>query len=413
MKIQLIEAFHGGHHTNYIEALLPTFRRNLESGHVSEVTITVTKTHHEQLLRQGIAKQEAVNLRFLPTFPDINPNPSLQDRYKLFQSINQSVEEVNADALICTSADYDVMFSALLKSNASYGARQGCKSVGVFHYGYPRSKNLAWKENLKQKIYETAWKNAAWDRFLFVNPLMYEYIKQQNSTFSGKTTLLPDPVPAAISVETIEARKRLGIPQDGFYLGFVGMMDTRKAIPELLAAFVHAKAHLSSRLLLAGMLAQEYHQLIQEKYADLVKSQRIVLINRHLSNDEVQLGYAAIDAQALLQYRRINLSANLLKAVAYGKPILVDNYGYTGMMTNRFGLGSSCDVHNIDSISHAMTHLIETAKNFKQTPQTKRLIEFHHVDNYANTIMAQLISNNEPDSKLRTWEWVCEGLVDL
>lgn len=410
MKIQLIEAFHGGHHTNYIEALLPTFRRNLENGQVSEVTITVTKTHHEQLLRQGIAQQESVNLRFLPTFPDTSPNPNLQDRYQLFRSINQSVQEVDADAFICTSADYDVMFSALLKNNASYGTKNGCKALGVFHYGYPRSKSLAWKENLKQKIYETAWRNAAWDRFLFVNPLIYEYIKQENSKFSARTTLLPDPVPAIISIETTEARERLGIPQDGFYLGFVGMVDSRKAIPELLAAFVHAKAHLSSRLLLAGMLAKEYHELIQEKYADLVKSKRIILINRHLSNDEIHLGYAAIDAQVLLQYRRMNLSANLLKAVAYVKPILVDNYGYTGMMASRFGLGSSCDVHNIDSISEAIIHLIETSKNFKPTPQSKRLMEFHKFDNYANTIMAELISSSKTNSELHTWDWVCEGL---
>jgi hypothetical protein len=53
------------------------------------------------------------------------------------------------------------MFSALLKNNASFGTRSVCKVLSVFHYGYPRSKSLAWKENLEQKIYETAWRNAA------------------------------------------------------------------------------------------------------------------------------------------------------------------------------------------------------------------------------------------------------------
>lgn len=411
MKIQLIEAFQGGHHTNYIEALLPTFRRNLENGHVDQVTITITKEHHDQLLRQGIAKQEEVNLRFLPTFPVTNPNPSLRERYKLFQAINQSVKEVSADALICTSADYDVMFSAFLKNKSTYGARQGRRAVGAFHYGYPNSKNLAWKEVFKQKIYETAWEHASWDRFLFVNPLMYEYVKQKNSFFSTKTELLPDPVPTKISMETAEAREFLGVPQDGFYIGFVGMMDHRKAIPELLAAFASAKIHLTSRLLLAGKLAQEYQQLIEEKYADLVQSQRIILINRHLTNQEVQIGYAAIDVQALLQYRRMNLSANLLKAVAYGKPILVDSYGYTGMMADRFGIGSTCDVHNLDSIAQGLKFLIENANNFKPTMQTKRLIEFHHVDNYANTIMSELLNNRAHHPDLRSWDWVCEGIV--
>ncbi|MBX9675451.1 MAG: hypothetical protein K2V71_02460 [Methylotenera sp.] len=186
MKIQLIEAFQGGHHTNYIEALLPAFRRGLENGDVDQITITITKEHHEQLLRQGIAKQEEVNLCFLPNFPVTNPNPSLRERYQLFQAINQSVKEVSADALICTSADYDVMFSAFLKSKSTYGARHGRRAVGAFHYGYPNSKNLGWKEVFKQKVYETAWEHASWDRFLFVNPLMYEYVIEKNSFFQQR-----------------------------------------------------------------------------------------------------------------------------------------------------------------------------------------------------------------------------------
>jgi hypothetical protein len=90
------------------------------------------------------------------------------------------------------------MFSALLKNNASFGTRSVCKVLSVFHYGYPRSKSLAWKENLEQKIYETAWRNAAWDRFLFVNPLIYEFIKQENSKFAARVRLLPDPVQAKL-----------------------------------------------------------------------------------------------------------------------------------------------------------------------------------------------------------------------
>lgn len=409
MKIQLIEAFHGGHHTNYIEALLPTFRRSLESGQLTEVVITVTQHHHEQLLRQGIAKPEAVNLKFSPTFPVINPDPSLRDRYQLFQAINASVKEVGSDAFICTSADYDVIFSALLKSRAAYGGKTGRRSVGVFHYGYPHNKNVASKDKLKQTIYETAWKHAAWDKYLFVNPIMYEELKVLNSSFASKIALLPDPVPPKINITNADARERLGIPVDGVYIGFVGMMDYRKAIPELLSAFVQSKAYENSRLLLAGSLAPEYQKLIEENYAELIEKQRIILINRHLSNEEIQWGYAAIDAQALLQYRRANLSANLLKAVAYGKPILVDNYGYTGMMANRFKLGCTCDVNNISSISAAIIELIEKAKTYKPTEHTNRLIQFHHIDNYANTIMSELL-NNDQSIKLLTWEWVCEGL---
>lgn len=77
MKIQLIEVFHVGHHANYIEALLPTFRRNLENGQISEVTITVTKTHHEQLLRQGIDSISQAMIHMIETSKISNQLPNL------------------------------------------------------------------------------------------------------------------------------------------------------------------------------------------------------------------------------------------------------------------------------------------------------------------------------------------------
>lgn len=411
MKIQLIEAFQGGHHTNYIEALLPTLRTFLQRGQISEAVITITQKHYNLLVHQGVAKKEEVNLHFKATLPEVNPNPKLQDRLRLFDSINASVKEVCSDAIICTSADYDVMFNALLHKKANFGGALGPRAVGVFHYGYPKNESLTWKEKIKQKIYETSWQHATWNRFLFVNPMVYEGIIQTEGIFASKITLLPDPVPTKINMESAEARERLNIPSDGIYIGFVGMMDNRKAIPEILASFVNSKAYESSRLLLAGLLAEEYHQLIYEKYSHLVNNQRIILINRHLTNDEIQLGYAAVDVHALLQYRRMNLSANLLKAVAYGKPILVDSCGYTGMMANRFALGSTCDVNDLESISKAMVQAIELASNFKPSIQSSRLLQFHNPDNYANTVMSELL-NSKNDAKnldIYTWDWVCES----
>ena len=409
MKIQLIEAYKSGHHTNYIDALLPAFRRNLESGVITEVVITVTQSHYELLVQQGIAQPETVNLRFMPTFPEIDPNPSFKERIALFDAFRAAVDAVNPNAILATSADYDVMVNALFSRKANFGGQKGPHAVGVFHYGYPSSETLTWKEKLKQSIYETSWKNSTWDRFLLVNPMLYEELVKKKGALYSKLTLLPDPVPSRIDVSALEARQRLGIPLDGLYVGFVGMMDQRKAIPELLAGFVNSGASKSSRLLLAGRLAHEYQQLINDTYADLVANQTIIVINRHLSNEEIQLGYAAVDVHALLQYRRMNLSANLLKAVAYGKPILVDNCGYTGMMVNRFDLGVACDVNNAESINHALREAIEKAPTFKPSLQANRLVAFHHPDNYANTVINALLNTEARQGiELKTWDWVCQ-----
>ncbi|MDX1914296.1 MAG: hypothetical protein SFU55_01830 [Methylophilus sp.] len=409
MKIQLIEAFQGGHHSNYIEALLPTFRHFLENGRLSEVVITITPRHFEALQEQGVIKTEQVNLRFSPNLPETNPDPNTWDRKHLFDVMNAAVKEVRPDAVICTSADYDVMMNALFKRQAHFGFKSGTRAVGIFHYGFPSGVALSWKERVKQWIYETSWRHASWDRFLFVNPLVYESLLAKNDAFSQKLTLLPDPVVAKIDIDKIEARQRLNLPTEGTYLGFVGMMDNRKAIPEVLAGFVHSKAHETSRLLLAGFMSPEYAAIIESQYGDLVKSQRIIVMNRFLSNEEVQLGYAAIDVNVLLQYRRMNLSANLLKAVSYEKPIIVDDCGYTGMMTKRFALGELCHVLEIASVSAAITRAIARSENYQTSPQARRLLAFHSPENYGNTIMSELLAEQNKE-ELLSWDWVCQGV---
>jgi glycosyltransferase involved in cell wall biosynthesis len=405
MKIQLIEAFQGGHHSNYIEALLPTFRRFLQSGQLTEVVITITPRHFAALQQQGIVTVEQVNLRFSPTLPESNPNPNMRDRKQIFNMINAAVSNAQPDAVICTSADYDVMMNAVFKRQAHFGFNSGTRAVGVFHYGFPGGVALSWKERVKQWIYDTAWRHASWDRYLFVNPLVYESLLKKKDAFSRKLSLLPDPVPAKVDVDMMEARRRLNIPTDGTYLGFVGMMDNRKAIPEVLAGFVHSKAYESSRLLLAGFLLPEYASLLENQYSDLVKSQRIIVMNRFLSSEEVQLGYAAIDVNVLLQYRRMNLSANLLKAVAYEKPIIVDDCGYTGMMAKRFALGELCHVHDVDSVSAAMLRAIAQSASYQLSSQARRLLAFHSSDNYGNTIMAELLAGQNKENLL-TWDFV-------
>lgn len=406
MKILLIEAFHGGHHTNYIEAMLPAFRQSLMAGEASEVCITISEHHYNNLVMAGIVKQESLNIRYSPTFPVTSQNPSFRERFNLFNTFKRVIEESDADAVIVPSADYDVSVNAL----CSFGGKKPVYAVGVFHYGYPSSTKLTMKETVKRYVYELSWRNSNWNKLLFVNPVVYEGLARTNGSFSNKIQLLPDPVPPALEIDCEEARARLGIPSEGVYVGFVGMMDERKAIPQVLAVFSEKKMYEKCRLLLAGQLAKQYEELIHKRYQHLIDDQRIILINRHLSSVEVQQGYAAIDIVALLQIRRMNLSANLLKAVAYDKPVIADDCGYTGMMVRRFELGYLCDVDDHGSVTNAISRALEKAKSFEPSPQSQRLKEFHHPDNYAKTVMQSLNQNKNHTDKPLTWDWVCQNL---
>ena len=401
MKIQLIEPFQGGHYSNYLESLLPALQRSIVSGAISEAVVTLTPNHYEKLQRERIVQSDH-NLSFDPTFPIIGDLSKVTSRFGLYESHNKAVKRIQPDAYIRTTADYDISVNMLLNNQKKYKKNDGVHSVGLLHYGYPLSEISNLKESIKQNLNQISWTCSDWDNLMFVNPLIYEYIQTQN--LNKRVSMLPDPVPTALHIDTLEARNLLGIPGDGLYLGFVGMMDGRKAIPELLAAFAHAKADTSCRLLLMGKMQPAFSKLLETEYAHLVNSGRIIVMNRFLSAEEVHWGYAAIDVHTLLQYRRMNLSANLLKAVAYGKPVVVDSAGYTGIISQRFGLGQVCDVKSLQSTSDAIKRAIASASYYVPTVQAERLKAFHHPDNYANSVMQELLPNYT--FEVKTWEWV-------
>ncbi len=410
MKLLIIEAYHGGHHTNYIEALLPSCLQALAKGIFTKVVIAITQTHFNQLKRLSVDVEKLANsgVTFDISFPNISPAPSLRDRLALFKAMNNAVQAHAPDYLLATSADYDVMVNAVLNRFAHYGAHTNVKAAGIFHYGLPKDLAQTKKEKLKQTIYETAWHKSSWQHVMMVNPVVYESLQTDNSTLKERLVLLPDPAPKQVAIDQQTARQQLGLPEAGFLLGFVGMMDARKAVPQVLIAFDSISHRSNTYLVLAGQLALEYQQLIKNHFKHLLDSGKLILINRYLSQDEVEIAYQAIDVVTLLQYKRANLSANLIKAMIHDKPIIADDYGYTGMMMRRFKLGYACEVDDLDSIQVAMQRAIHEARDYTPINATKRLKTFHEAENFGGMIVYTLTGQKITES-LQDWDWVCEA----
>jgi glycosyltransferase involved in cell wall biosynthesis len=201
----------------------------------------------------------------------------------------------------------------------------------------------------------------------------------------------------------------LNLPTEGRYVGFIGVMDTRKAIPELLTAWQAAQSDANDYLLLAGRLDPGYRQLIAAEFSELLQQGRIILLDQHLTAEQLIAGYSALDAVAVVQYRRANLSANLLKAIAAGRPAIVDRYGYTGMVVERFQAGYACDVTNVADLTAALKMALAESPSYTLSPQAERLIQFHHPSNFAHTVLQGLTGLLPADysSEIKTWEWVC------
>jgi glycosyltransferase involved in cell wall biosynthesis len=252
----LTEQFEGGHHSNYVLALWPALVRLRAAGVLAGATLAVTQAHAQALAPRLDLSDAAV--RLLPCLPGVGPAP-----WRMARDAAALIARLKPDAVIGLSADYDLPFDAARRLLLPWTA-SAPRSAAVIHYGVPRSQARGWREHAKRLVYRNAWALGSWQRLLFVNPVVEEDLHAHGDALARRATLLPDPVPEPVRHERHAARRRLGLPADGRLIGFVGMMDRRKAIPELCAAFERA-ALPETRLLLAGALDAGFRCRIEQR----------------------------------------------------------------------------------------------------------------------------------------------------
>ncbi len=426
MRVQIFEQFMGGHYTNYIQHLLPALIELKKNNTIDEIIVTITPEHFKSEYFENQLRNYSQWVKFEPCLEYVSGNLgldprvmikspklfllSLQNRAKIASNLISSVYRFKPDYLISTTADTQSSLGWAI--NSFLGLRtlpRNTYAVGIFHYGYSGAANTL-VDRIKDFGYSLTWKYSPWSRLYVVNPLVYEHIKSLDkvSSLSQRIALAPDPVLSSVEVDKKIARNLLGIPEDGRYVGFIGGMDHRVAIPEILKAFSDATSNPTDRLLLAGKMLPEYRKIIEENFVSLLDEDRLILMDRYLSAEELNLGYCALDIVTTVYYKKNNLSANLLKSVISQRPVIVNNFGYTGMMIKRFNNGWACNVLEHKDCVSTFQKGLEECLNYKLNSQTARLIQFHHPDNYAETIIMDLhgMVASSRTQQLKTWHWV-------
>ncbi len=191
-------------------------------------------------------------------------------------------------------------------------------------------------------------------------------------------------------VDRHEARRRLGLADDGPWLGCVGAIDTRKGIDLLLAAFKAAALPASARLFLGGQHHPYIRELLETEYADLVRAQRIVRLDRYLTVAELGDAIASMDLVCTPYARQIALASIVLRAAAARRPVLATDFGWCGRVVPAFQLGWTCNVQNTSEFAHAIAARLEQAAEWQRSPAAEQLVKFHSPQNFAAAFTARL-----------------------
>jgi glycosyltransferase involved in cell wall biosynthesis len=379
MKVQLFEPFAGWHHTKYIATLLPTLIALKDAGKIDEIVVVTTHSHvrsphfADQLAAfTGTVRFDAANLpRRWPASVAIS------------EMLDRSIRKHRPDFLVSTSAN-DGGFPTALRSMMH---ARTLTSVGIFHNGYTK-RPVSPRQFIHDYVQKFARDHAPWSELHVVNPLLYDTIKAKGGHAADRLKLLPDPVFVRKPMEKAAARAYFKLPA-GTIIGMVGQMDKRKAVPDLVRAFRSLEHSEANYLLLAGRLARTYRRLIDREFGDLVRENRIILIDRYLTPEELHCATSACDAVAITYYTD-ELSGNLLAAIAAGRPVLASSEGYTGMIIERFGVGWACSVRNSPSFRSALQSAYRESGSFIMPDTARYLLLFHDPQNFVDTVLAQL-----------------------
>lgn len=403
MKVLIFEPDHTGHRYAYVGPILPAL-----AGLGAGVTLVTTEAARGTPEFQEHIEPHARGLTvdFQPAIDVSSPMRAARGKLGLFDG---AVARHQPEHLYSPSSDG---LTQLLGARPLSRPPKGLETEGCMHRGSYAYPSGSLKRRLMVGAGLMACNRSPWTIVHHVDVVSYEWLKRRGGSFAQRSRLLADPVEHPAPIAHADARRRLGIPEDGRYVGCAGVLDTRKGIDLFVRTFAEHVRDPGVRLLLAGRLAPDIRALIHGPCADLVKSGRIVLIDRFVTKDELHLVLSAMDLVVTPYPAHVGLSNIALRAAAAGRPILASDFGWLGLIVPRFGLGSTCRVRDTDDFAHALARGLESAPSHATGPSAARLLEFHSHPNFIACWTARLRERMSlpASASYRTWEWVMQSV---
>ena len=404
MRVLVHQQFHLGHHYIYLSHLLPRLRDI-----AADVVVALTPAGLKSAEFAAFLEPLVDRITFDPSLPEADTRALMMERWRLHGDLRKTVRRVKPDYVLVPSGDAHA--TAMSAFNvAGLGAVPGhvpCE-LGV-HFGLGSGAADA-KAKVRDRLNQLSLAASGLTRVHFVNHLFYEQICNRGGSLAKRATLMPDPVPASPRLSKLESRRRLGIPEEGRYIGLAASLDSRKAIPEFLAAF-RAVGRPSERVLLAGWINGTHLRTIERSFQDLIDSTRLILIQGFQTATVFQTALSALDVVCTPYPRFGGLSSTLLEGVAAGRPVLTNDFGWSAAITNRFQLGWTCDVLSHDAFSRAIRRAFDECDGYRESEATSRLLAFHLPENFAESWLTGLRkAAGLPRARtLLPWTWVLDA----
>jgi glycosyltransferase involved in cell wall biosynthesis len=403
MHLMIFDPHERGHYFTYVRYLL----RGAQHAH----TVTL-------VLGNGVTQSVPFRQQLEPNLDRTRVdaairNQSWRDGRSLLEDFAAACQRHQPDHIWVPSGDL-----LLRRCNTNYllgkfkfaaGVEAECGLIELRFHWPPRR----WRGYLRQWFERSLLRNGPWARMHTIDPTVMGWVTaHRGRPGSGweRMFLMPEPLDPFVRIPKLAARRALGIPAEGRYVGSVGMHAIpRKGSHLLLEAFGRARLRETDRLLLAGSVGHELEGRLQADYKHLLQKDRVVLVDRYLDDTDVMNSVAAVDVVCTPYFDHWGSSAIVLRAAQAGRPVLAPRQGWFADVIPRFGLGDTGPILEVQCLASALEQAFERSEQFHISAAGQRLVDYCSADNFAAHWAVRLRERlGLSAQRLRTWEWVVE-----
>lgn len=401
MRVLIFEPDHEGHRLHYLRTMLPG---------LVELSVPVTVA---LACEAPSSKEFAAHLSNLPEGVEIDasmPRPAgggMKTARAKLRALKQSIARSRAQHVLIPYGDGLAQLLGL-PGAWRWTIPSGVEVETLLFRGAVAYPQVSTKERIKSRLSLAAAVRPPWSSLFHLDPLVYDWAKERGGALVDRLQLMPDPVesPGADNRNTV--LRRMGLPCDGRYIGAAGVINRHKGIDLLLRAFAAASLPGSDRLLLAGPQSTDFRELLASEFAPLVRSGRVVSLDRVLNVETFEDVIGAMDVICVPYPHHIGSASIVIRAAVAGRPVLASDFGWSGSIVPRFGLGRIVNVNDVQTFAGAIARSLEEAGAFRLTESGERFVEFHTPQNFralwSNGLRRRL---GLPPAQLgRSWDWV-------
>jgi len=411
MTVLIYEPNAAGHRFHYVSLLaaglqeigvrplLATTRGALQSDHFA--------THLSEICHQKCPSGKDVSLEVF----EVDKRASQFDLGE-GKRFSEAIKSVCPEHLfVPTASQFTAALGKYFLLRKSFG-KPGMGAEGI-HTGPGYAYPVSLSQKLKNRSCMEIERRLPWTKYGHIDPFQLNAIRGRFGS-SSKYQVTPDPAPTPPKLTKQQVRSHFGIPEDGSYLGCMATISVSKGILELLAAFSRAQKRMedTDRLLLLGKFEPELFKLIQNRYPTLLEEQRIICIDRHLSEYDMNIAALAFDfVCAAHRIARPGSSGVILRAAAAGIPVLTGDQFWQGTIVPRFKLGWTCKVLDEEDFANALISSLSDCRKYRPSETSERFAKFHSEENFKahwTELIRRKLGIGPAPQKL-TWEWVLDN----